>query len=108
MTSLLPRLLDLSKPGSYAFARYAPQANSFDVYTFTVGKQETIQVGDKKLSATRVEIREAEDSPTDSVYLDDKGAILKLVGAGGIEMSPSDRDSVMKEYPRARAVIPQK
>jgi hypothetical protein len=102
---LLPRLVDLTKPAAYAFATYTTSANDFDMRTFAIVAPEKIEIGGKTIEAIRATDQVAADAEELSVWLDDKGDVLRMELASWLTLEASTKADVVKAYPQAEAII---
>lgn len=105
MSLLLPRMVDLRAKGTYSFARYAPQDNSFDVHTMAVGPLEGIEGNDGPVQARRLEIQLAEDAPPETLWINESGMILRWITASGCIATPSDKAGVLSACPQAKDMV---
>ncbi|MCD4698968.1 MAG: hypothetical protein K8R91_00130 [Phycisphaerae bacterium] len=94
----LPRLLDLSKAETYAFAMYNPDKNDFDMRTVRVVGPETIRIGEKSVKATRLTDQMSQQAPTANLWVDEKGIILRMQTPGGLAMERSDRKDIAARF----------
>jgi hypothetical protein len=102
MQPLVSRLVDLGKPGSYAFAAFAPRAHELDVYTFTVVGPEQITWGGRKTQAVRAAIRSAEDEEAQDVWLDKSGELLRQNLSAGAYAERTTCEEALRRFPAAR------
>ena len=102
---LLPRLLDLSKPAAYAFGTYTTAANDFDLRTFTVLAAEKITVNGRPTSAVRATDQLAADAEEATLWLNEKGDLLRMQTADGLLMETASRQEVLRYFPKASDVI---
>ncbi|MCK4625295.1 MAG: hypothetical protein KAV00_08300, partial [Phycisphaerae bacterium] len=98
LSNLLPRLLDRSKPGTYAFAVYNPGKNDFDMRTVQVVKTETIRMGPKNFKATRMTDQMSRQSPIVNLWVDEKGLLLRMQMPGGLVMERADRRIIAAKF----------
>lgn len=96
---VLPRLVDLKTRRTYAFATYTSQVNDFDVRTFTVTGSETVTVGARRIEAVRVLDQAADDAEPATVWVDARGAILRMTTPDGLVMEASTRAAVIRRFP---------
>jgi hypothetical protein len=101
MQPLVPRLADLGRSGSYAFAAFAPWAHDLDAYTFTVVGPEEIEYDGRKVQAIRATIRPAEDEEAQDVWLDKSGELLRQNLSAGAYAERSTRQEVLRRFPPA-------
>jgi len=102
---LLPRLVDLSKAGSYGFAVYTSEANDFDLRTFTVYGLEKATLAGKEVQAFRATDQVAADAEPATLWLDDKGRLLQMSTPDGLVVQPATKAQVTAAFPNAEAVI---
>lgn len=103
---MLPRLLDLTKPGAYAFAVYNGQINDFEPRTVTVGEKETIKIGGRDVSCVHVaEVVGGQTETAVDSWVDASGKLLRTQGADGFLMNAATRDEVTAKYPQAPAQL---
>jgi hypothetical protein len=105
MEVLLPRLVDLKKKATYAFAVYNAAADGFDMRTFTVEGRETIELGGRKVEATRCLDRRAADVAADRLWVDGRGHLLRVETAGGLLLESASRGAVLKRFAKAEATV---
>ncbi len=98
LSTLLPRLLDRSKPGAYAFAVYNPDKNDFDMRTVQVVKTETIRIGSRNVKATRMTDQMSRQSPIVNLWVDEKGLLLRMQMPGGLVMERADRRTIAVKF----------
>lgn len=94
----LPRLLDRSRAGTYAFAVYNPAKNEFDMRTVRVVGPETIRIDAKDVKATRLTDQMSQQAPTADLWVDEKGLILRMRTPGGLTMERSSRRAVAARF----------
>ena len=104
---LLPRLIDLSKPYSCAFAVYNTERNDFDMRTFTVIGPERIMWNNRKVSAIHAEDQLAVGSEPAQLWLDTTGKLLRMQTEDGLIMVRSTASAVFRRFPRARTFVGQ-
>jgi len=95
---LLPRLLDRSGPGIYAFAIYNPDKNDFDMRTIRVVKTETIRIGPKNVKATHMTDQMSRQAPIVNLWVDEKGLLLRMQMPGGLIMERADRRIIAAKF----------
>ena len=105
MGGLLPRLIDLGKAESYAFATYTSSANSFDMRTFTVVGPDRVEIDGKDTEAIRVTDRVAEDTEPATLWLDAKGDLLLMESPDGLTMRRSSRSEVRRLFVDADQLV---
>ena len=96
--ALLPRLLDRSKAGTYAFAVYNPSKNDFNMRTVRVVGTETIRIGAKNVKATRLTDQMSAQAPTADLWVDEKGLILRMRTPNGLTMERADRRTITARF----------
>jgi len=96
---VLPRLVDLKTTQAYAFATYTAQANDFDVRTFTVAGAETVTIDARRVEAVRVLDRTADDVEPATVWVDSRGAILRMATPDGLVMHAATQSAVIRRFP---------
>ncbi len=99
---LLPRLVDLKIPASYAFATYNTERNDFDKRTFTVLGAETIT-----LVGRSVEAIAAMDTPTANaapakLWLAKDGRLLRMQTEDGLVMEASTSSAITRRFAEAQ------
>ena len=102
---VLPRLLDLKKPNVYAFATYASQPNALDMRTVTVDGAESITLDARRTQAVRISDRAAADGEPATVWVDAKGAILRMSTPDGLVMDASTRGAIIRRFPAEEVTI---
>ena len=102
--SLLPRLLDLSKSGSYAFSAYSG-SRGFDIRTVTVVGPVSITLGQAQVQAVKVLDQASDDVGPSTAYYSPKGDLLRLETPDALVMEASDAATVRKAYPKADAIV---
>jgi hypothetical protein len=95
---LAPRLIDRSKPATYGFAVYNAAANDFDLRTLSVVGPETITLAGKQVAAVRLVDQMARDAPAASLWVDQKGLLLRMQTAEGVKMERIDRTAVAVKF----------
>ena len=91
MESLIPRVVDLGKPASYAFASFAPASGEMDVFTFTVVGPEQIELHGQKVQAVRTTVCSAEDAEEEPLWVDSAGRPLRQQSGTGESVERSTR-----------------
>lgn len=95
--TLLPRVVDLSKPELYAFSMYDGDRRGLVLRTFrVVGPTQTVIAG-RTTTAYRIEDSEGLVPPVTEVYVDKSGHILRI-SAEAIEMMAATRAEVEVIY----------
>lgn len=103
---LLPRLVDLKKPDTaYAFAIYNSQANGFDMRTFCVIGPEKITLVGRVVDAIHTTDQLAADAGVTDVWVDVRGAYLRMRTPEGLAMEISTKEAVRRAFPNAEALI---
>ena len=92
------RLIDRSKPRSFAFAVYNPAAHDFDLRTIRIVGPEKITLGGRQLSATRLTDQMAADAPVANVWVDSKGLLLRMRTAEGLTVERAERKAVIGKF----------
>ena len=105
MAGLLPRLVDRSEAGAWAFAGYTTSANDFDMRTFTIVGPEQVTVGAQTHQAVRAEDQVAADAGAATLHVDDKGALLRMRTDVGITMELSTRSAITRRFANAEALV---
>ncbi len=105
MIALLPRLADLKNPQTYAFAAYAPSANTFDVYTFDIKGAEEISLNGAAVVAVHVVETVAEDADGADLWFDDQGVLLRLRSASGVVIQAARQQRVQANFPQAAELV---
>ena len=105
MGSLLGGLVDLKAPGAYGFAIYTSGANSFDLRSFTVVGPDRIEVAGRRVDAVRATDQLAEDAEASTLWLDEKGVLLRMVSADGLEMEPASQQAVTRRFADALEIV---
>ncbi|MBN1553320.1 MAG: hypothetical protein JXA11_01135 [Phycisphaerae bacterium] len=101
--TLLPSLLDPSKPAGYTFAEYDRQMNDFRMRTVTV-------IGSEQLNGRQaVKIADQPEADAEAVtyWVDEKGQILQSLSPDGLLSVSTGEQAVLTAYPNARSVIGQ-
>lgn len=96
--ALLMRLLDRSKPTSYAFAMYNADRNDFSLKTVRIVGPETIRMGLQKIKATRLTIQANQQSGLANIWVDKNGLMLRAQMSHGLTMERTDRKSVFAGF----------
>lgn len=95
---LVPRLIE-RKPGrAYGFAIYNSAIRNFEMRTILVVGPELVSVGGREIKAVRLNDQMAIDSPPASVWVDDRGTVLKIVGDNGVTLERTDSKTVVSAY----------
>lgn len=102
--SLLPRLLDLSKSGSYAFSSYSG-VRGFEIRTVTVVGPVTLNEGQAQVQAIKVLDQPSDDVGPSTAHYSAKGDLLRLESSDGLVVEASDAATVRKAYPKADAIV---
>lgn len=102
---LLPRLVDLTRPGAYAFATYSSQGSRFDMRTFTVVGPAKLKTAAGEIAVVRATDRPAEEEEPSTLYLTPAGYLLKMESPEGLGMVASTEAMVRKKYPKALGII---
>ena len=102
---VLPRLVDLTQAGAYAFAGYTTAANDFDMRTFTVMGPEKVTIGAKAVDAVLACDQVAADAEAATLHVRDDGVLLRMETAVGIAMELTTRSAVLRRYAGAEALI---
>ena len=95
---LLPRLIGIDKPLTYAFASFARSRNGLTTRIYRIVGPEQITINRVEWDAVRIEDRVGLDGTPRVMWVDRKGRLLKAGVAGGIVLRISDEREV-----RARA-----
>ena len=107
MGAILPRLVDLKKPATYAFAVYNSSTNDFDMRTFTVVGPQQIDLQARTLSAIRITDRMAADAEVATLWVDGDGVLLRMKTTDGLVMDQSTRTGILRRFPGAQSQIDQ-
>ena len=102
---ILPRLVDLAKKQTFAFAAYTSHANDFDVRTMTVVGGEDLTLNARRVQAVRILDRTADDAEPATIWVDSRGIVLKMATPGGLVMQASTRDGVIRRFPTEEPAI---
>ena len=102
---VLPRLVDLTKKQTYAFATYTSDANAFDVRTMTVVGGDHLTLGARRVEAVRILDRAADDAEPATVWVGSRGTVFKMATPDGLVMEASTRDGVIRRFPIEEAAI---
>ncbi|MFP4435135.1 MAG: hypothetical protein ACLFTN_11795 [Phycisphaerae bacterium] len=105
MEMILPRLVDLSKPGNYSFATYNSRTNKFDMRTFIVHKPTTIRIGDVKIEVVRCQDQSHWDKDPATLYLKPDGTLVRMESPGGFTVERSTRKEVVKTFRAAAGIL---
>ncbi len=101
MADLLGRLVDLTSPGAYSFASYTSKVNEFDMQTFRVVGKDRISYAGKRIDAVRVTQQMSADTEPVTLWLDEKGGLLRMETEEGLVMEPTSRQGVLRRFPNA-------
>ena len=102
---LLPRLVDLKKPQSYAFARYTSESNAFEMRTFAVVGPEKITVGGRRVDAIRATDQSSPTADAASLWLDAEGRLLRMQTEQDLSVQRSTRAAVLRRFANAERLI---
>jgi hypothetical protein len=103
---ILPRLLDLTRPASYAFATYSTQENKFKLRTFTVIGPEKIMVGSRQVDAVHLtDVEEANEEVATDLWVDAKGVPLRIQAPGWPVIQVSSREEILARLPESQKTI---
>jgi hypothetical protein len=100
MELLLPRLVDLSEPGTYSFATYNSRTNKFDMRTFIVHKPTTIEIADggAKIRVIRCQDQSHWDKDPATLYLKPDGTLVRMESQSGFVVERSTEKEVRKTF----------
>lgn len=96
--AVVARLVDRTKPGGWAFAVYSPARQSFEMRTVRVVGPDLISLGGRKVLATRLTDQMASDAPIASLWVNEKGRILRMRAAGGVTMELADKNAIITQF----------
>jgi len=99
--TLLPRLVDLTKPAAYAFASYNSQLNTFDMRTFTVVGPQKITVNQSQVEAIKVTDQGAADTEPAVLWVNAKGLVLRMSTSDGLLMEAVPKTVIIQRFPKA-------
>lgn len=99
--TLLPRLVDLNKKQSYAFAYYNSEPNDFDMRTFAVAGPERIALGGSEVQAFRTTDQLADDVEPAVMWVDSGGMLLRVESSDGLVMEAASKPQVLEKFPSA-------
>ncbi len=105
MGMMLPRLLDLGEPKTYAFATYNSRTNKYDMRLFVVGETVTIEHDGRRVKAVRCQDQAHWDKDPATVYLKPDGTLLRLETADEFVVELSDEATVRRKFPKVNDVI---
>jgi hypothetical protein len=104
--TILPRLIDLSKPAGYAFASYSSQDNKFKLRTITVIGPEKITLDGRQIDAIHLtDVEEANEESASDLWVDAKGMPLRIKGPGWPDIETSTRDEIVVKIPESSKII---
>ena len=109
-SAILPNLLKLSQVDSneFTFAIHKSESTSFDMRTITADKTETVRTFDgDAIQATRYIDRAGMASQATIHWVDDRGRTIQTLRPGGELTRLTSRDTLLKQYPKAEAIIRQ-
>ncbi len=98
MAPLLPRLIDRTRAGSYAFAQYNPSTEDLDMRTLTVVGAETVVLGGRKFPATLLTDQPAIGAPATKLYVDGAGLPLKIVRPDGSVLQQTTAEAIRSQF----------
>ncbi len=98
LAAVLPRLIDRSKAGAYAFAVYNPASNDFDMRTISVVGPEEITLAGSKRRSVRLTDQTAFDAEPVDLWVDERGGVLRMASPGGLAMERVDRQTIIRQY----------
>lgn len=104
---LLPKLLDLKLSAAYTFAEYDSMENIFQMRTFKILGPEEVNIGGKVLQAIKATDQPAVNAEPITLWLDEKGNVLRLDTPDGINITAAMRKQVLRIYPKAESIIRQ-
>ncbi len=103
---MLPRLLDLKKPATYAFASYSAQVNDFELRTVTVAAAETLVINGESIPCVQVQdVVAGQNETTSASWVDAQGKLVRMKGAEDFMMELSTPEKVAAKYPQAPAQL---
>jgi len=97
---LAPRLIDRSKPGSWAFAQYDPATREVEMRTLTVKGPQSIKLGGKTFKAVEMTDRLGLGAPTVTMFLDAAGLPLKVVRPDGSVFQQTTGEAIRARFER--------
>lgn len=107
VNTLLPRLMDLTKPKTYAFTEYKLETDSFSFRKIIVGTKKRVEVGGKMVDAIRiVDYPDTREKPIIS-YVDSKGKLLKKVFPSGLTQVSASWDKILAVF-KSQSTDPDK
>ncbi len=99
MSPMLPRLLDRTKPGTYAFAQYDSRRRTFALRTVEVVGPRKITIGNRSFDTVLMRQQMSPDDPKADVYLAANGLPLKVVPAEGATLQQTTAEAVRRGFP---------
>jgi hypothetical protein len=102
---LLPRLVDLGKPASYAFGTYVTESNDFDMRTFRVIGPEKVSQDGKVVDAIKCADQAAADSEEALLWLTDKGDLIRMEAPEGVVLQAATHEEVLRKFPSADTLL---
>jgi hypothetical protein len=95
--SLLPRIVDLKKPGVYAFSSYNADRHGLVLRTIEILGTTPLDLGARRVNATKLQDSEGLIPPINEIDVDDKGRILR-VSADPLEMLTTTKEYAEQKY----------
>ncbi len=102
---LLPRLLDLNIYGAYTFAEYDSTKNDFQMRTVEIIGPGEVEIDGRILKAIKATDQPAVNTEPITLWLDQKGNILRSDHPGGIQIQTATEKQVLGFYPKAEVII---
>ncbi len=105
--AIIYRLIDSKSPGyvGYVFGPYNRQYGRFDMRTIAVVGTERIEIAGRDVTATRISDQKHYDVDPSTVWVDDKGHVLRITNEDGLVIEQADRPTVLQTFPRAVQTI---
>jgi len=111
--ALLPRLIDLAKPGSWAFLDYDADDRMFNLRTVTVAGPGQVSSAGAETSlssatqpgAVKVLDQPARDVEPATLWIDKAAGLVKMKTADGLVMVRAEEAEVMRLLPEARGAM---
>jgi hypothetical protein len=105
--AIIYRLIDTKSPEyvGYVFGPYNRQYGRFDMRTIAVVGAERIEVAGRTVTATKISDQKHYDVEPSTVWVDDKGHVLRITNEDGLVIEQADRQTVLQKFPRAVQTI---
>ena len=102
---LLPRLIDLDRPGSRAFLVYNAEENILDLRTLSVSGPGEFELAGQKLKAVKLLDQPARDAESATLWVERDGNLIRMETPEALVMERSSFAAVKAMFPDTEALI---